>query len=343
MREKIVEAWVGHDGLRTRRVGRVRGWMMGVSLLASILTLAACDAPSQQAADPSSAPSTAPSAARAASAKDGFVDVDGARIHYQLYGDLSSGKTPLLILHGSIMSAEAMRPMVEPFAASRPVIAIDQRGHGRTGDLPGAITYEMLADDAAGVLKALKVPTADVLGYSMGGTAAFFMAIRHPDSVGKQIIVAGTSRRNGWYPQVRNSFAEWKPEMFAGTPLEAEYKRLSPTPEAFPTLITELRDMDTTNFDLSDAQIRSIDDKTMIIVGDADGLQLEYAVELFKLRGGGDVKAAMQGFMTEAPNARLANLPGTTHLGLLAEAKLIAQIAIPFLDDAKPEIPPGFF
>jgi pimeloyl-ACP methyl ester carboxylesterase len=341
MLEKIMEAWVGRDDLRRRQAGSVRGWTLGVGLLVSILTLAACDAPTQ-ASDPRAASAPAQSPARAAPAKDGFADVDGGRIHYQVYGDLASGKTPLLVLHGSIMSAEQMRPMIEPFTASRPVIAIDQRGHGRTGDLPGPITYEMLADDAAGVLQALNVPTADVLGYSMGGTAAFFMAIRHPDRVGKQIIVSGTARRGGWYPEVQASFAKWTPEMFAGSPLEAEYKRLSPTPEAFPTLIEELSDMDTANYDRSDEAIRSIDDKTMIIVGDADGMQLAYAVELFKLRGGVDVKEAMQGFLSEVPRARLAVLPGTSHTGMMVEAKLLAQLAIPFLDDAKPEMPPGF-
>jgi len=81
----------------------------------------------------------------------------------------------------------------------------------------------------------------------------------------------------------------------------------------------------------------------MIVVGDADAVQLEYALELFKLRGGGDRKVAVQGFMTEAPRARLAILPGTAHVGIVANADLIAALAVPFLDDTKPTTPPGFF
>ncbi|MBA2302973.1 MAG: alpha/beta hydrolase [Acidobacteria bacterium] len=258
-----------------------------------------------------------------------------------MYGDLASGKTPLLILHGTFMSGDAMMPLIEQFAGARPVIAIDQRGHGRTGDLPGPITYEMLADDAAGVLDALKVSSTDVLGYSMGGTAALFMAIRHPEKGGKQIIVSGPSRRDGWYPVVQQSMAQMTPQMFAGTPLEAEYKRLSPTPNAFPTLVGEMRDLER-NYNQSDAAIRAIDDNTMIVVGDADGVPLEHAIALFRLRGGGDMKAAAQGFLTEAPRARLAILPGTSHIGMMAQAKLLAEIVTPFLDDAKPVMAPGF-
>jgi hypothetical protein len=89
------------------------------------------------------------------------------------------------------------------------------------------------------------------------------------------------------------------PEFFAGGPMEREYKRLSPTPDAFPTLVEELRALDASPHNWPEDGIRAIKGKTMVIVGDADGVRLEHAVELFKLRGGRDEKAAAQGFMTE--------------------------------------------
>src|SRR5262245_23531998 len=113
--------------------------------------------------------------------RTGYAEVGGARFYYQIYGELAADKTPLLVLHGSFMSAEAMAPIIRPFVASRAVIALDARGHGRTGDLPGGISYAQLADDAAGVLDALKVRRADVLGYSLGGVTAIALAVRHPD------------------------------------------------------------------------------------------------------------------------------------------------------------------
>lgn len=271
-----------------------------------------------------------------------YVHVNGERFHYQICGDLDAGKTPLLVLHGSYMSADAMAPFIEAFATSRPVIALDARGHGRTGDLPGPITYPQMADDAAGVLDALNVRRADVLGYSMGAITAITIAIRHPGQVGKQIILSGTSRRDGWYPEVHEVFKHTTAAAFTGTPLESQYKRLSPTPDAFPVLVGKMRDLDLSDYDNSDDSVRTIADKTMIVVGDADSATLEHAIELFKLRGGGDTKVAVQGFMTEAPRARLAILPGTAHIGIMANAKLIAELAIPFLDDTTPATPPGF-
>src|SRR4029450_10731550 len=65
--------------------------------------------------------------APAAPTRTGYAETNGARIYYQVHGDLNSGKTPLLVLHGSYMSAESMAPLVARFAATRPVVAISQR------------------------------------------------------------------------------------------------------------------------------------------------------------------------------------------------------------------------
>jgi pimeloyl-ACP methyl ester carboxylesterase len=310
------------------------------------LTLASCDAGSTKSTQGPAAAANqtaGQTTARSTPRRTGYADVEGGRIYYQVHGDLNSGLKPLLVLHGSFMSGDAMGPFVEPFAASRPVIAVDARGHGRTGELPGPITYELMADDTEAVLAALNVPSADVLGYSMGGTTALTMAIRHPDRVGKQIVVAGASRRDGWYPEVLQAMAQMTPAVFAGTPIEAEYRRLSPTPNEFPTFVKEVIALDESNYDSSNEAIRAIDDKTMIVVGDADGMQLEHAIELFKLRGGGDREAAARGFLAGAPRARLAILPATSHVGLMAEAERIAALATPFLDDRGPPRPTGFF
>ena len=300
--------------------------------LAAIPRAAAAQTPaaSQPAAD---APRNEP--------KRGHVDVAGAAIHYQLHGDLGSGKRPLLVLHGSFMSGDAMMPLIAPFTASRPVIAIDARGQGRSGGVESELSYERMADDAAAVLAELGVKKADVLGYSMGGTLAIALAVRHPDKTGKQVILSGTSRLDGWYPEVLTVIGKLTPEAFAGSPIESEYKRLSPSPKKFGAMIEKVKALDAKPFGWSDEDVLRIPGKTMVIVGVADGVTLDHAIALFKLRGGGDVGAATQGFLTAPPRARLAILPATSHIGIMSEAAAIAAMAIPFLDDKAPP-PPAF-
>jgi hypothetical protein len=64
--------------------------------------------------------------------------------------------------------------------------------------------------------------------------------------------------------------------------------------------------------------------------------------QLFGLRGGGDREAAAKGFWPDVPRARLAVLPGTSHIGLLARSQLIVDVVTPFLDDEKPPLPDDF-
>lgn len=318
-----------------------RSATIALALSASVMVLGGCE---RQTALPENGPAAQTSQADAAKpSKTGYAEVNGGRFYYQIFGDLKSGKAPLLVLHGSLMSGEAMAPLVGPLAASRPVITVDARGHGRTGDLPGPITYPGMADDAAAVLKSLSVSRADVLGYSMGGTTAILMAVRHPDLIGKQVIVSAPAERGGWYPKVQASFEQWKPEMFAGSPVQAAYKRLSATPEAFPAVINKLRELEKTNYDVAPAALRAVAGKTMIIAGDSDGVDPEYALEFFEARGGPDPDAQTKGFISQAPRARLAILPGTSHVGMMNQGELVARLTAPFFDDRPPAPPSGFF
>ena len=303
------------------------------ALIAAAAAIAALPQPAR-AQTPTTAPAAAPLKAKA-----GNADVNGTRIHYQLHGDLAGGKTPLLVLHGAFMSSDAMKSLIDPLAATRPVIAIDARGHGRSGGVDGKLSYDQMADDAAAVLAKLGVKQADVLGYSMGASTAIALAVRHPGQVGKQVVLSGTSRLDGWYPEVLVSIAQLTPATFAGSPIETGYKSLSPTPDKFPKLVGNIKTLDATPFAYSDEQVRAIPGKTMVIIGDADGVTLDHAIQLFRLRGGGDIAAATQGFMTEAPKARLAILPATSHVGIMSEVPAIVAMVTPFLDDAKPPMP----
>jgi pimeloyl-ACP methyl ester carboxylesterase len=310
---------------------------------AAAIALALGAAPQAWAQASEAQASEAPGAQAPAAAKRSAVaKTKDLAIHYDVFGDLKSGKTPLLVLHGAYMSADAMAPIVERFARTRPVIVVDQRGHGRTGDARGPITYEALADDAAAVLDAAGVRQADVFGYSMGGAAALQLAVRHPAKVGKLVSVSASTRLEAMYPEVLGGIAQITPAVFDNTPIRREYDRLAPRKQDFAVLVEKLKVLDATPFDWS-AEVRALPHKTMVVMGDYDVVATEHAVELFRLRGGGAPALAAQGFLMAPPPARLLILPAASHIGVMADADAVAGFVTPFLDDATPPMPPGFF
>ncbi|WP_332679181.1 alpha/beta fold hydrolase [Brevundimonas sp.] len=286
-------------------------------------------------------PAPAPVAAAAARATDHSVAVEGGEIRYRVIGDPQTGKTPLLVLHGAFMSADAMSPLTD-LLAGRPLIVVDQRGHGRTGDLPGPITYQALADDAAAVLADAGVGQADVVGYSMGAGAALQLALRHPDRVKHLVLASVSFNEAGNLPGFAQQMAQITPEVFAGSVMEREFRRQSPNPDAFPSVVNKIKVMDAGQ-DWSADNIRALTAPTFIIIGDHDIVRPEHAVELYRLRGGGETARASQPFLTEPPPARLAILPASSHIDVFGDPALLAAMILPFLDDATRPIPPGFF
>lgn len=270
----------------------------------------------------------------------GHLPINGLKLYYEVYGAPGTSKTvPLLLIPGAFMSTDAMKPWVEAFAARRPVIVFDQQGHGRTADTSRRMSYEQFGDDAAALLRALKVERADVLGYSQGGGVALQLAVRHPTLVNKLVSLSATYRKEGWYPSVFQAIGGLSAKMFAGSPIEAAFKQHTAEPEAFEAYVEKMKVLNIDDQDISDAQMRAIPARTMVIVGDADGVKLEHAVAMFKLRGGGDEEAAATGMLTKVPTARLVILPATSHIALSGESKLLEAMVTPFLEDAPPANP----
>lgn len=290
-------------------------------------------------ASPAFAQTLAPVAA--ATPRADSATVEGGEVRYFVHGDLDSGKRPVLVLHGAFMSSDAMRPLTD-LIADRPLIVVDQRGHGRTGDLPGPITYEALADDAAAVLADAGIAKADVIGYSMGAGAALQLALRHPQRVDHLVIASVSFNEAGNLPGFSQMMDGITPEIFAGTPMEAEFKRLAPDPDAFASVVGKIKVMDRGQ-DWPAEQIRALASPTFIIVGDHDIVRPEHAVELYRLRGGGETARASQPFLTGSPPARLAILPASSHVDVFGDPALLAAMILPFLDDQTRPPPGGLF
>jgi pimeloyl-ACP methyl ester carboxylesterase len=264
-----------------------------------------------------------------AAPQTGYASVNGLNMYYEVHG---SGGVPVVLLHGAYMFTGAMQPLLSDLARSRQVIAVDLQGHGRTADVDRPLRYEQMADDVAALMDHLGINQADIVGYSMGGGVGLQLAIRHPERVRKLVAMSAGYRLDGMYPEVIAGIAEITPEVFYGTPwYEENYAAVAPRPEDFPVLVEKLKRLDAEEFDWSQ-EIKAIAAPTLLVFGDADVLRPEHMVELFRLLGGG-----VPGDLTGLPKARLAVLPGTTHVTVMNRIDWLLPMITEFLDEPMPE------
>jgi pimeloyl-ACP methyl ester carboxylesterase len=256
--------------------------------------------------------------------KTGYAPVNGLKMYYEIHG---SGK-PLVLLHGAFNTINLAFGMLIPeLSKNRQVIAVELQGHGRTADIDRPFSFQSMADDVAALLKYLKIDSADIFGYSMGGCIAWQIAIRHPLSVKKLIIASAVYKYEGWTPETRAILPTLTPEMLVPTPIKAEYDKLAPDPKHWTAFINKMKQFVTTTYDFGAQNIKAIKSPTLIITGDGDGVLPEHAVEMFRLRNGK--------YMVDfgpAPHAQLAILPGTSHIGVMMQKDWLVSMISPFLD-----------
>src|SRR5207249_10870094 len=100
-----------------------------------------------------------------------------------LYYDEQGSGDPLLLVMGLAADSAAWMFQVPDFARHHRTIVFDNRGVGRSAKPPGPYTIHEMADDAVGLLDALGITRAHVVGVSMGGMIAQVVAITHPERV----------------------------------------------------------------------------------------------------------------------------------------------------------------
>ena len=254
----------------------------------------------------------------------GYAPVNGLNMYYEVHG---SGE-PVVLLHGAFMTiTNNWNGWIEELAKTRKVIAIEMQGHGRTADIARDMASENLADDVAALLDHLKIPRADLIGYSMGGTVAMQCAIRHPDKVRKVVVISSAFRRDGMAKEGLDALSNLSAEVFSGSPIEVEYKKLSPTPDDFPKFVKRMLSMNSKGHDLDADKLKDTTAPMFFIFGDADGIRLEHVAEMFRLKGG-----EVHGDLRPRSASRLAILPNTTHVTLMQRMAFIVPMVNDFLD-----------
>jgi 3-oxoadipate enol-lactonase len=118
------------------------------------------------------------------------ADVNGITIHYEVHG---RGR-PLVVILGLGSDVSENAAVIDDLAARCQIVTFDNRGAGRSGKPDAPYSIEMMAEDALGVMDALQLPRAAVLGISLGGRIAMELALRHPERVERLLLVSTSAR-----------------------------------------------------------------------------------------------------------------------------------------------------
>ncbi len=114
------------------------------------------------------------------------IHANGIDLYYELTGE----GPPLVLIAGLGYGLWMWHKMLPGLAARCRVIAFDNRGAGQTDKPDGPYSAPMMADDTAGLMDALGIVDAAVMGHSMGGFIAQQLALTRPDLVGRLILSA---------------------------------------------------------------------------------------------------------------------------------------------------------
>ncbi len=249
--------------------------------------------------------------------KSDRVAVNGVEIYYEIHGEGS----PLVMLHGGVNPSEMFGAPLAAMAESHQVIAIHLRGHGLSSDTPAAWSVEQMADDVDAVLETLGFERVDVMGYSLGGGVALQTAIRHPDRVGKLVVIGTSVKSGGNYPEVQAAF-EAMPGMAAtigGQLAQSPLATLYPDVD-WEAMMRKSGEMNLKPHDWS-ADIAGIKAPTLLVFADADMMSPEHIAEMYRLFGGGTRDAGFDGAQRPTVN-QLAIIPGATHYDVIQKASV---------------------
>ncbi len=145
--------------------------------------------------------------------KSDSVTVGGVRLAVDVRGH----GPPLLLLNGLGLDMSSWAPQLAAMARSFRVIAYDARGAGRSETPTGPYSTAQMADDALGLLDALGIERAHLLGLSMGGLVAQRLAADRPERIERLVLAASAARLP---PRARHVIDLWSRLLQAGTARE---------------------------------------------------------------------------------------------------------------------------
>ena len=256
---------------------------------------------------------------------------DGIRLHYEVLG--RSSATPVLLIQGLGADKHGWDMQRLPLALQYRVIALDNRGAGRSDKPFGHYSLEQMAADAIAVLDEVGVEKAHIVGASMGGAITQIIGLRYPERVMSLTLACTACRNHPWRRELLNGWASAAGERGMGAMAREaarwvigprSFRRLLPafgwlgplamgrTTHAFVSQVKAILDVDDS---ISD-QLADVTAPTLVLVGNQD---------ILTPRGDSEEIA------DRMPNAELVVISGAAHGFMVEHATTFNRVLLEFL------------
>jgi pimeloyl-ACP methyl ester carboxylesterase len=235
-----------------------------------------------------------------------YVDAGGAKTWYAEHGT----GDPLLLLHGGFTDASEFGGTLPALAEHFHVFTPERRGHGHTADVPGPISYALMAADTVVFLEQLKIGRSHLVGHSDGANVALLVALARPDLVDRLVLISGNFHHDGLVAELDLN------ELAANDYLADAYGQISPDGrDHFPVVAAKIFRMATTEPTLTPADLANVAARTLVMAGDDDMIPAEHTLVLYR----------------SIPDSELAVVPGTSHALIIEKPDLCNRIILDFL------------
>lgn len=221
-----------------------------------------------------------------------YLEVAGQQVWHEVSGE----GDPVVLLHGGFAGASSWFAQTTAFvAAGFRVYVPERRGHVHTADVPGPLTYSVMADDTVAYLDTAVTAPAHLVGWSDGAVVGLLVALRRPDLVQRLVLIGQYYNSSG---KVAGGLTEEGLELDSEAIqfLRTEYDEQSPDgPDHFPVVYAKMIEMLRTEPEIDLATLSGITAQTLVLQGDRDEVTVEHSLLVTQM----------------LPDARLAVLPGS--------------------------------
>lgn len=242
-----------------------------------------------------------------------YVDAAGLNTYYEVRGT----GDPVVMLHGGFATIETWEAQAAALSEHYQVFLPERRGHGRTPDVDGPLTYENMASDTAAFIEALGIGPAHLIGWSDGASVGLYVALRRPELVRKVIAMGAPAWLAGYTPKTLAAAQNLSLDDFPPSMIEA-HRNLSPDgPDHLPIVFEKIKALWPSGPKMTPDELSRVTAPTLVILADDDVLTVEHA-------------ATMAATLRDA---QLAVVPGTDHGLLFEKPDLVSRLFLDFLAD----------